>query len=159
MQSAVGPSPRSSRRAKVCIGSIRSARFRRLGIRNRPGAQYNPPLGRRLPRSEDSNALTFGIISVGGLPFAGEFSGSPSVGTRNRLQRFLATNATSVSTRVRIPQIRTTGPYPVFGKNALSARRLAKPRKTRKYGRRAAFSTSSPRTFFTIVRDGAGCRR
>jgi hypothetical protein len=50
---------------------------------------------------------------------------------------------------------------PVCGiqQNASTTPRLAKPRKTRESGRRAAFSSSSPRTFIAIVRDGAERRR
>jgi hypothetical protein len=44
-----------------------------------------------------NNHPTFSVISVGGLPCSGEFSGSPWVSSRNCLQRSLATNAASVT--------------------------------------------------------------
>src|SRR4051794_34609817 len=84
--------------------SFRRGSFLRRGIGQPPGEEVeqlaaypsfaeittsmtSDSLGRRVPRPDDSNnPPTFGIISpLGGLPCAGEFSGSPSVASRNDL--------------------------------------------------------------------------
>ena len=74
------------------IGPVRSARIRGPGVRNGPGAQYNPPLGRRQPHLEDSNDVIQHLLPRSAAFLRRENSQEVrSVASRNRLQRFLVT--------------------------------------------------------------------